>query len=73
MKPNEHANMSGECDMCRKKFKTDDVFIDGKTQGGPWADMCEDCFEQHGIGLGLGKGQKYQVSKSGNTFIKIGD
>ena len=23
-----------------------------------WAFMCEDCYKLHGIGLGLGKGQK---------------
>lgn len=31
---------------------------DGKTHGGPWGNMCEPCFAEYGIGLGLGKGQK---------------
>jgi len=31
---------------------------DGKTNLGPWAYMCEEHFRTHGIGLGLGKGQK---------------
>lgn len=30
---------------------------DGKTKMGPWASMCEPCFEEVGVGLGLGKGQ----------------
>lgn len=31
---------------------------DGKTTEGPWAYMCETCFTIHGVGLGMGKGQK---------------
>lgn len=31
---------------------------DGKTWMGPWANMCEECFETHGTGLGLGRGQR---------------
>lgn len=32
--------------------------VDGKTNFGPWAYMCEACFATHGVGLGLGKGQR---------------
>lgn len=31
---------------------------DGKTQGGPWAYMCEECFDHYGVGLGTGRGQR---------------
>lgn len=31
---------------------------DGKTFTGPWAYMCEKKFNENGIGLGTGKGQK---------------
>ena len=31
---------------------------DAKTHMGPWAYLCEKCFKWHGIGLGLGKGQR---------------
>jgi hypothetical protein len=31
---------------------------DGKTKRGPWANMCEECFQVHGVGLGLGRGQE---------------
>lgn len=34
---------------------------DGKTVAGPWAKMCEDCFNSHGVGLGTGKGQLLEV------------
>lgn len=36
---------------------------DGKTKLGPWANMCQSCFKEHGIGLGLGKGQELIVAK----------
>jgi len=35
--------------------------VDGKTNMGPWAYMCEGCFQSHGVGLGLGKGQRLIV------------
>ena len=31
---------------------------DGKTKMGPWADMCQEHFDEFGVGLGLGRGQK---------------
>lgn len=34
---------------------------DGKTREGPWAYMCDLCFQSRGRGLGLGKGQRMIV------------
>lgn len=34
---------------------------DGKTRQGRWAYMCEACFAVHGVGLGLGRGQRLIV------------
>lgn len=31
---------------------------DGATRQGPWAYMCDGCFTTHGVGLGLGRGQR---------------
>lgn len=31
---------------------------DGATKGGPWANMCEECFAVEGVGLGTGRGQR---------------
>lgn len=42
-----------KCDFCGALAK-----YDGKTITGPWANMCDDCFGEHGVGLGTGKGQK---------------
>jgi len=42
-----------KCQFCGNEAK-----YDGRTKYGPWAYMCENCFETRGVGLGLGKGQK---------------
>lgn len=34
------------------------AFYDGKTKYGGWAYMCQYHYQENGIGLGLGKGQK---------------
>lgn len=41
------------CDFCGAP-----AAYDGKTDMGPWAYMCEDDFQKHGTGLGLGSGQR---------------
>jgi hypothetical protein len=43
-----------KCGICKVR----NAQYDGQTQQGPWAYMCEACFQIHGIGLGLGKGQR---------------
>jgi hypothetical protein len=40
---------------------TDKHFYDFKTTSGPWAIGCEKCFEKRGMGLGIGRGQKYEL------------
>jgi len=47
------------CDLC-KHFNQppEPAEYDGKTTLGPWGYMCEAHFQSHGIGLGLGRGQK---------------
>ena len=46
-----------KCDLCQRPIGS--VFIDGLTEFGIWAVMCLICWEQGGVGLGPGKGQKY--------------
>jgi len=41
------------CDICQKP-----AGYDAKTKAGPWAYLCGACFDVHGIGTGLGKGQR---------------
>lgn len=46
------------CDICGKDIWLKD-YVDGKTIHGPWATMCISCHDRVGLGLGLGKGQRY--------------
>ena len=49
------------CDI--HKYMLNDANVpaayDGKTTDGRWANMCESCFEENGVGLGTGMGQKF--------------
>lgn len=46
------------CDLCHQHHRATPAVVDGKTVYGPWAHMCEDHYEDVGIGLGLGRGQR---------------
>lgn len=46
-----------KCDICQ----TLDATVDGKTQMGPWASMCDMCHCLFGRGFGPGKGQKLKI------------
>jgi len=47
-----------KCDVCKCDL-TGKPHVDGATQMGPWANMCTDCHNEVGCGLGTGRGQKY--------------
>ena len=55
-----------KCDICGGKFKK--VFYDAKTVHGPWGLLCGDCHANYGYGLGMGRGQMYNLK----TLNKIG-
>jgi hypothetical protein len=63
-----NGHVPGKCDICKSKITT--TFIDGKTQGGPWGILCQDCHRTRGCGLGTGKGQKYTKHQVTDEFIK---
>jgi len=46
-----------KCDICGEILT--DVWIDGRTIYGPWADMCRTCHGRIGCGVGVGNGQMY--------------
>lgn len=56
------------CDVC--KAKIGDTFTDGKTSMGPWANMCPSCHDDHGVGVGTGRGQTYKREADGR-FAKV--
>ena len=62
-----YINPPKTCDVCYSQVG--DVMYDAKTVYGPWANMCENCFNTIGVGLGTGLGQRYVKNNEG-TFIK---
>ena len=55
------------CDICKVEFSSSEPNLaayDGKTTSGPWAYMCEDHFDGHGVGLGTGRGQRLVLDES---------
>ena len=62
-----------DCDICKYYGDTpiDKAVYDGKTTRGPWAYMCEDHFQDLGVGLGTGKGQKLIVTDNADDERKI--
>lgn len=56
-----------KCDLCKADLQSESTFIDGGTIYGPWALMCPACHQEKGIGLGTGRGQKYDAQ----TLIKL--
>ena len=51
------------CDICGTPITK--VFIDGATNHGPWGIMCPSCHVFDGRGLGVGRGQKYELAADG--------
>jgi hypothetical protein len=47
------------CDICRDRFK-DGTFVDAATKSG-WGCLCTDCHKERGFGIGVGRGQRYNV------------
>lgn len=52
----------GRCQNCGDELKVFPNFIDGRTKFGPWALLCPPCHAEIGVGIGLGKGQRYDFS-----------
>lgn len=54
-----HLNPPKNCDTCGIEIET--IFYDGKTHYGPWANMCPICHDLYGVGLGTGRGQRWEL------------
>ena len=58
MEPKRWLSSTPKCDFSDNCRMTP-WFVDGKTHLGPWGLMCSDHFLKYGLGLGLGRGQRY--------------
>lgn len=60
---------SCNCDICKKDIKkAKENLYDTATIYGPWATMCQSCYESTGIAvgqLGTGLGQEYALNDKG--------
>lgn len=52
-----------KCDLCKESLFSSPHFYDAATIYGPWAWLCESCFQKYGRSLVTGVGQQYD-SKS---------
>lgn len=57
----------GKCDVCKRECG--DVLYDGKTIIGVWGVMCSECFRTYGVGLGTGRGQRYE--RVNGEYVKV--
>jgi len=69
------------CDFCAVEGTSEPAEYDGRTIFGHWAYMCQLHFDQYGVGLGTGRGQKLvleppvtapQLSRAGELCKRCG-
>jgi hypothetical protein len=47
-----------KCDICLSHGVEKDAVYEAKTTFGPWAFLCEECFNEVGISLNMGLGRR---------------
>ena len=57
------------CDLCGRSITS--AFVDGKTTRGLWGNMCSICHALHGVGLGVGRGQRYERDEVDGRYVKV--
>ena len=62
------GHIPDQCDLCHRSITK--VFVDGRTNFGPWAIMDPQCHRASGQGLGTGRGQRY-VRQLDGRFKKV--
>lgn len=70
MKPVYHANPPLGCDVCHSPIG-DDLFDAKIKPTGYWGNLCRQCFEFRGVGLGTGRGQHFKRQSDGR-YLKVG-
>jgi hypothetical protein len=62
-----------DCDICRHvelKMQPERALFDGRTHIGQWANMCHPHMTSHGVGLGLGRGQRLVIPGIGEAISR---
>ena len=69
-----HLNPPEGCDLCGDTLEAQRFLIDGTLRDDPlmWGYMCPDCFEEHGSGIGWGRGQLYERQTGGEWLLVAG-
>lgn len=57
------------CDLCKRRLTTH--FTDGRLYNGTWAFTCDACALHHGVNLGIGRGQRYELQQD-KRWMKVG-
>lgn len=52
------ATKTKYCSFCMAKGIMQQARFEGRTEEGDWAYMCFKHYAQHGVGLGIGRGQR---------------
>lgn len=57
------------CDLCEQPILRS--FVDGRVRrAGVWGHLCLSCHETDGSGLGVGRGQRYELEVALNVWVK---
>jgi hypothetical protein len=59
------------CDICRfveSRIHPERALFDGRTHMGSWANMCYPHMTSHGVGLGMGRGQRLVIPGIGESM-----
>jgi hypothetical protein len=60
MKKKWYGTWPADCDLCDVDLEACNYFVDGRIKNSyTWAMMCPICHKFEGVGLGTGRGQKY--------------
>lgn len=69
----QHAYNAENCGSCGCLLSDRGLFVDGRLRGQPmWGNMCANCFESKGDGIGWGRGQLYARQSSGSWRFVAG-
>jgi hypothetical protein len=58
-----------KCSLCGKREPEGIIY--GATITGEWAVMCERCYRTHGVGLGAGRGRRYERQQRDGKYVKV--